>query len=288
LASACASEPAQEPTEDVVDVRGAGALTLHVVPASQAVARACAAEVRTTYCSRAAAEVAAAGCAARLTPREIDTCDGRPCATTFVADARTVGACRPGPTYPSAAACAKPVAEDCAFYRTCLEAARPCGDDGYALGFGERFCHAFLQDDARFSTEGRAWLRDVRPCLQRALVPSLAERPACSEAYDRAMSSHVACYTQEAHSICDLPLGDVAHLTRVLSGELFTGRALAQMRDVGLTCAGRALSRALGLPTATSERADMEARRHFFDRLGEAAANEASFRAFALPAPHLP
>ena len=32
---------------------------------------------------------------------------------------------------------------DCDFYVDCLEKHIPCGDNGYALGFGDRLCHRF-------------------------------------------------------------------------------------------------------------------------------------------------
>lgn len=265
--------------------------TAHVVPASPAVAHACATEIATTYCAREDAERAARACAARLGPEETATCDGRACARVWIADRRTAPAtCRAGLTYPTRASCTRPVAEDCSFYRACLEASRPCGDDGYALGFGERLCFAFVEDARRFSDEGQAWLRDVRPCLQQALVPSLDDHPACDEAHARAMSSHVACYTDERHSICDLPIGDVVELARVLGGDLFTWRALRQVKDIGLGCASRALARALGLPTASSERAELEGRRAFFTELDATATDEATLRAFLARrrAAHLP
>lgn len=262
LVAGCAAAPEEAAPAGEAAVATTLATTVHLVPSGPAVARACEGELAQTYCAREDAERAAATCAARA------ACPGGACVTLH--EAKGVPACRAGATYPTREACHAPVAEDCSFYRTCLEATRPCGEDGYALGFGERLCYAFLADDARFSAEGRAWLREVRPCLQRGLVPSLDDHAACDESYERAMSSHVACYTDEAHAICDLPLGDVVELARVLGRELFSLRALRQIRTIGLTCAGRAIARALGGAD------EVAARRGFFTGLADAAIDEAS------------
>ena len=42
---------------------------------------------------------------------------------------------------------------DCTFYRSCMEERIPCGDAGYALNYGKRYCEAFEQHHQQFTTE---------------------------------------------------------------------------------------------------------------------------------------
>ena len=44
---------------------------------------------------------------------------------------------------PLPARCANPVLRDCSFYASCLERSHPCGADGHALGYGDRYCLYF-------------------------------------------------------------------------------------------------------------------------------------------------
>ena len=42
---------------------------------------------------------------------------------------------------------------DCRFYSSCMEERIPCGDSGYALNYGKRYCEAFEQCDGLYTTE---------------------------------------------------------------------------------------------------------------------------------------
>ena len=91
------------------------------------------------------------------------------------------------PVYPTPAACKTPRARSCHFYSACLEAGQACGEAGYALGYGERYCYAFK--NAQFSAKGEVWRDGVMQCLQKALVTRLAEKPAtCGEIEDFAFA----------------------------------------------------------------------------------------------------
>jgi hypothetical protein len=225
-----------------------------LVPTAESDSHACAAELGTTYCTKASASVAAKRCHA----------------LTYAADRTT---CKAGPTYPTAAACEHPQPDDCSFYRSCLESSHACGDDGYALAYGERLCYAFIEKRASFSSDGQRWLRQVRSCLQKSLVPLLHETATCATVLDEAYATHPACYTAPDNSICSLPASDVLELAGILGNDLLSARARAQIGDVAHTC----VLEFFGFSPVREWNAS---RHEFFRGLEDASASEESLRAF--------
>jgi hypothetical protein len=232
-ALACASPPADAPPDDDAGPDLPGAVVL--VSMSPEVSAACPAEVTATACSTHAAAALARACRARLAARGVACATPEACVTTYrpLRD----DACRAGATYPDRAACATPVADDCAFYRACLDATRPCGAAGYALAFGERLCQAFVARREEFSPAGQAWLRGVRTCLQRALVPRVDDPgQTCAALADAAFASHARCYTAPGNSVCALPAADLGALTRALAPWLRDPRVVQQIGEVLRGC----------------------------------------------------
>ncbi|HSO37759.1 MAG TPA: hypothetical protein VLT33_34770 [Labilithrix sp.] len=173
--------------------------------------------------------------------------------------------------HPTPKACDRPAPDDCSFYRACLEVSHPCGEDGYALAYGERLCQAFIDHRDAFSPRGQRWLRDVRTCLQRELVPLLHAPPmSCEKVVDDAYATHAGCYTAIDDSICALPARDVIELATILGADLFSARALSQIRDVAATC----VDRLFGVAEASTSRRD------FFRDLGTASGSESTLRSF--------
>ncbi len=220
--------------------------------------------------------------------RAIDACVGPSGRARVKLDARRGSCTGGGPIYPTVASCEHPVALTCAFYSACLERALPCGEPGYALGFGERFCAAFHH--ASMGPEGRAWVEGVMGCLQEALVPrvraagSFADAPSaprpssetCAAIGEEAFASHPGCYTHPDHSICFLPPSDVAAVLATIGlPELAQERTRAQVLATIGICTGQIARRLFGLgdarparssisserPAPASERADLEALR---------------------------
>lgn len=205
-----------------------------LIPTSGTARRECATELAQTYCSEASARAAADRCTAKIDEKDRIGCDGGVCVALF-SPARS-GACAEGPTYPTKAACKTPVSDDCAFYRTCLEADHACGEDGYALAFGERLCNAFITKRARFSPAGQTWLHAIRQCLEDELVPELGREQSCSDLEDRAFDSHLRCYTSPAHSLCDLSHEDALELTAVLNKDILNPHAIKQVGALLSAC----------------------------------------------------
>ena len=160
-----------------------------------------------------------------------------------------------GLAYPTVASCETPLELDCSYYSTCLDKAIPCGTDGYALGFGEKYCTAFRA--APLSAAGKKWVTRVMGCLQTALVPDIlaagefAKSPAsqakCQEVFDRAFDSHPGCYTAKEGSICFLPPGDLATVLKTIGlKEILTRRTGSQMATTVGICVGQIVERIFG------------------------------------------
>jgi len=131
-----------------------------------------------------------------------------------------------------------PVYKSCDYY-ACVEAAIPCGPEGYALGYGQYYCEKFAKHVAEFSPQGQKWMYDVMTCLQMKLVPVVKKtmKLTCKELKDYAYDTHPECYTSKANSICNLPPKDWSVLISILEFKtLIEIKTIVQMFDVASTC----------------------------------------------------
>ncbi len=132
--------------------------------------------------------------------------------------------------------CDEPPDNQCLFYRSCLESSSACGANGYALGYGEKYCLRFLQN-SKFSKSGMDWRRATMTCLQKSLVPAFNwtnDRNVCPRIMKAAFQNHVSCYTQEPNSICHLSLNDwrLVSTEILLLKDLLSPRGLKQSLKV--------------------------------------------------------
>lgn len=135
----------------------------------------------------------------------------------------------------------------CVFYPNCLHRHSTCGADGYPLSYGLRYCTAFTESEHLFSAGGQRWLRGVRWCLQDRAAAAVFRRehegtatrdgvdavdrggvPApthmlqleCPRTRELAYTTHAACYTDDAHSVCPaaglLTLADYGQLFAIV------------------------------------------------------------------------
>ena len=203
------------------------------------------------YCSEAEAEAASRACSP----------DGR--RRQPVVEARPGVCASSGPAYPTLSSCRTPRELDCSFYSACLERALPCGREGYALGFGEKYCTAFRA--APLSTVGKQWVTRVMGCLQKALVPDIlgagnfakttAGSTTCQNVFAKAFDSHPGCYTARESSICFLPPGDLATIMKTIGlAEILTRRTGGQIVSTAGICIGQISKRLVGFdqPRVTS------------------------------------
>ena len=150
----------------------------------------------------------------------------------------------------------------CRWYPDCLEAAHPCGSDGYALAYGQHYCLAFASANASslLSPEGQLWRDTTLLCLQQQLVPLLNVTVSCKvmllsrmsflkrngtngtqDLRSYAFNSHARCYVESG--VCALSLRDwnairliVCGHTVTCEGQAWQGYFWKQLAEVAASC----------------------------------------------------
>lgn len=124
--------------------------------------------------------------------------------------------------------CFDPPRGQCTFYAQCLEVQYHCGEDGYPLGYGQKYCDKFntvLQSSPeQFSSKAIKWTLDTMQCLQRALVTDVIQSQLadnvlcpymdCHKVQEIAFESHAACYLD--NGICSLQIWDWIEIVRIV------------------------------------------------------------------------
>ena len=114
-------------------------------------------------------------------------------------------------------------AESCEFY-LCKEKERLCGEKGYLINFGHKYCDKFLQSDmSKYSALGKQWVKSVRLCLQEK-VSDISMSYTCKELKKEAFIQHIDCYTSAG--FCELPLKDKARILYTIKTAIATPRVL--------------------------------------------------------------
>ncbi|CEM01511.1 unnamed protein product [Vitrella brassicaformis CCMP3155] len=139
--------------------------------------------------------------------------------------------------------CSAPERGSCAYYTECVEQTVPCGQDGYALGYGNYFCEKFRTQADAFTPKGQTWFFDTMSCLQSALVSADVSTLSCAAIRDTAFGSHAQCYYSPSmsSSICSLGLHDLLSVTRIVLEKrtLLARETYEQIVSVLEKCAGR-------------------------------------------------
>lgn len=103
-------------------------------------------------------------------------------------------------------ACAAKMIGHCDFYSRCLEASFPCGEQSYAIAFGQRYCDKFDQDYGS-SPYLAGFVGKTRSTLQRQLIGYINRYQgirSCEQLEDFAFSSHSTAYIAQPFGICHL------------------------------------------------------------------------------------
>lgn len=145
-----------------------------------------------------------------------------------------------------------PSSTNCNFYENCLEALRTCGSNGYAIGYGKKYCISFLSHEILFSRKGKAFLSASRFCLQQALQKGIADgtinaSTSCDDIKSFAWASHLGCYTEINPSICQIPFSDWILLLGILKDSLIDPMTIDMMLEVGAECGSDYLSRVVAI-----------------------------------------
>lgn len=124
----------------------------------------------------------------------------------------------------------------CGVYRQ-VERACACGPEGYALGYGLKYCRRFAAED-RFSRLGRQWRDEIVACLQERLRAAMPRTGCDCRAIRRsAYASHYACYAEASVSICDLPARDIVLIERSIErDDKRDARGLALIARLAARC----------------------------------------------------
>lgn len=134
-------------------------------------------------------------------------------------------------------------------YYACIDQNRlNCGNQGYALGYGKKYCEKFSAIDftdartpfgaAVFPGQGNVWRDNVRTCLQQGLESWFANDSAkdCSSLRAFAFNSHPDCYTQEP-SFCELTPENVAKIGLTIQlNDFFKAESQQQIRATSRIC----------------------------------------------------
>ena len=236
LATACSAAPPDEGVS--ADSAIVSAERVQLFAKDDATRIACRDVTNRTFCSVADATAKASAC----------TGGGAATEAHLSTEVTQAPCTKSAEVHPTVESCKTPKLGQCGFYSACLERALPCGEEGYALGFGERFCTASRNAD--LSDKGRSWAVGVMACLQHALVPRVLQAGAfttepaspavCSALFEEGFATHPACYTHPDHSICFLPPGDLKAILGIIGvDEVFTKRTRAQVRQTIGVCIGQ-------------------------------------------------
>jgi len=95
----------------------------------------------------------------------------------------------------------------CEYYKTCLEEKYHCGENGYPVGYGFKYCSKFILFFEEFPPKGKEWVTKTLVCLKQSLQPHYLSNSNCETVYSAAFDSHPECYFQ--NGFCDLFLDRV-------------------------------------------------------------------------------
>lgn len=138
--------------------------------------------------------------------------------------------------------CQNPSTVNCDFYTQCLEKKIPCGAEGYALGYGDKYCRKFKAGNFK-TVGGKGWRDKTLVCLQRALPQLYASQPyaSCQKVKDHAFDSHSPCYLDPEPgldlSICWIPAEDIREAVRIVDlVDALSPGGLSQSFSVATVC----------------------------------------------------
>ncbi len=97
----------------------------------------------------------------------------------------------------------------CDYYlcREALDGDQACGDEGYYLSYGYKYCERImLVTGPQLSAAGRAWLNEARTCLMEQIESQVEAQDSCSEVQQIAFDAHPDCYIETG--FCTLPFRD--------------------------------------------------------------------------------
>lgn len=134
--------------------------------------------------------------------------------------------------------------KNCDYYPF-LESTINCGDKGYPMQFGNKYCKKYL--DKIDSFKDKQWQNAVRKCLQNVINIFVLNKITsgstitCEELDEYAFDSHVNCYTQpdpknSTISWCKIPLLDKFKIINIARYEVLNYRFITQVMKLYRDC----------------------------------------------------
>ena len=107
--------------------------------------------------------------------------------------------------------------DSCSYYK-CEEINRRCGDKGYLIRFGLKYCEKIKSKENRFSTDGKIWMNETRRCLI-SKVMEIDSMISCRNLKKEAFKSHGPCYVNNGY--CTLSKSDKKVILSLIKGQIF-------------------------------------------------------------------
>ena len=113
----------------------------------------------------------------------------------------------------------------CNDYNICFDRYCPCTRaDNYFISYGRKYCDRFLNATG-WSAAGKQWRDKTLLCLQKSIAAKLSlQSPttcSCREMKEFAFQTHINCYTQNAASVCNLPIADWRRIVSIIDAADF-------------------------------------------------------------------
>lgn len=143
------------------------------------------------------------------------------------------------PYYFKNKACSTTMVGTCEWYSQCVEKSLSCGNQGYPLGYGYKYCKKFSAYTG-FSAEGNKWRDQTLKCLQHELKLTVeltlrTNKNSCADVRTIAFRTHPDCYTREPHSVCYIKY-DMFKVLEITKDEMFTTEYGVQAKESATIC----------------------------------------------------
>jgi hypothetical protein len=122
--------------------------------------------------------------------------------------------------------------DDCEFY-TCYESNRKCGQFGYPIGFGEKYCLKFEKKTSNFSKHGQEFIHKTRSCLIQNLY-EISYELSCRKLKKKSFDDHVKCYVEGGY--CELSKADRKELYKAAWPTFWRGRVIKAGIEIKKVC----------------------------------------------------
>lgn len=86
----------------------------------------------------------------------------------------------------------------CEFYSECLEKLHKCGEKGYPINFGGKYCKKTIDNMDKFDHHGQNWIRKSVPCLKNGIKDAISHPNDfnCEIIKVKALRIHPDCYVE--------------------------------------------------------------------------------------------